>query len=630
MFAPPSAEHVQRTIRDVYRNFGADDGGEWMAASAGGQYFRIDREAVPGSQLTREEFARGPIRAPNPVSSSSSMAAYEPLPGVVPAAGSAPAADADARVEAALLRPARAAASQAQLNELTHDLFEHVLPRIRAIPGNGEFHFSTTEALRPTYLARTSADPVGAAGRTLTSLGDAFVELGRSLQALGTEWQMHYSDDAIQQQSRSTLLLLGELLAASPLAVPFLQARLPGNPAPPPPPRPADASLLEYQQRLHAANFHRQRRYRALEMLADPAPAHPAVGSATLELQIQPFAIPFGHHAHPPTPQGPPQGPPQGQSQGPPQGPVQGSAPPQALQQLIMQHLSQLRSPSAGTPGPAPPNSAPDATARANSAPGSESPANATRRPRVAWQLPGAHSLEIIFERVGSPSDAPPAERVSSAPEPPASRPEPQPRADADAGLTDFVDRLGALGSQSARSDRSNASTTTEYSTGTEPWLRVPRIFGVHMGSSGMQPPALHSMFGELMSRASNPFANASVFLGAETGSTTSTTRRASVSSSAGHTQDTASAPVATEPAAVSTGPPAVTTEPAAVDTEPASAAGSSSSAQPASPRTGETRARAASVASDTAAVDADECVQRAGSVANKRHRSDDNDDART
>ncbi|KAJ2307534.1 hypothetical protein IWW54_004357, partial [Coemansia sp. RSA 2705] len=82
MFAPPSAEHVQRTIRDVYRNFGADDGGEWMAASAGGQYFRIDREAAPGSQLTREEFARGPIRAPNPVSSSSSMAAYEPLPGV--------------------------------------------------------------------------------------------------------------------------------------------------------------------------------------------------------------------------------------------------------------------------------------------------------------------------------------------------------------------------------------------------------------------------------------------------------------------------------------------------------------------------------------------------------------------
>ncbi|KAJ1838365.1 hypothetical protein LPJ57_011154, partial [Coemansia sp. RSA 486] len=89
-----------------------------------------------------------------------------------------------------------------------------------------------------------------------------------------------------------------------------------------------------------------------------------------------------------------------------------------------------------------------------------------------------------------------------------------------------FIDRAGAVGSQTARSDRSNFSTTTEYSTNNGPSTRIPRILNFGAGGiGGGQMPG----FGLL----SNPFPLASVFLGTES-SSASTTRRTSISSNPG------------------------------------------------------------------------------------------------
>ncbi|KAJ2113194.1 hypothetical protein GGF48_005230 [Coemansia sp. RSA 921] len=254
--------------------------------------------------------------------------------------------------------------------------------------------------------------------------------------------------------------------------------------------------------------------------------------------------------------------------------------------------------------------------------------------------MPNASTFEVVIERVVAPASGPPTD--SSNPALTASAPQseqPQQRAnvrddaasgglaaEANANLFDAVERLSTFGSQSARSDRSNNSTTTEYSnsTGNEPMMRVPRIFGFHMGSNGMQPPQNHglgNLIEEIMSRTSNPFSTASVFLGAESGSTTSTTRRASVSSNAGVPQTTNTAQVAvgnSETTEVVTSRP-LDNEDNDDDNRPPSI---DSAIEAETSRAGETRGRALSISS-TDFADADECSRRANSVANKRQRSD-------
>ncbi|KAJ2830173.1 hypothetical protein IWW50_000437 [Coemansia erecta] len=668
-------ERLQRTIRAVHRNFGANDGGEWIAVNANSQYFRVGREAAVGSQMTQEEFERGPIEAANPVSGSSTRAAYEPLPGIIqaePRAQSSAETSSGGRFAHALSQ-AHTAPSQAQANELAYDLYENVLPRIRSIPGNSQYHFSSSESLSPTYLSQSTANPVNAVGRSLTSLGDAFVELGRSLQALGTEWQMQHFDDPIQQRAQSTLDLLSELAVASPLAVPFLQARLTADPHLQDQPRTASsddnnsrraastddaAAIAEHQRRIITSHVRRTRRQRAFDMMVGVSSGdqfgHPFAGvtPAMFEFHIEPISIPFGNLPHPPTLQASQQGPQQGSQQGPQQASQQGSG--QALRQMIMQSLSQHRNAYAGGPGELSGAAAPGSQTNNDSTGGRSNSgiasALATRQrlPRGVRFMPAASSFEVIIERVNSPASGTRTDSNRSAPDP-TEQPQPQPQrtatrddgpadgsmAEAVASMLDAAERQSVLGSQSARSDRSNNSTTTEYSTSTsnEPWMRVPRIFGYHMGSNGMQPPqinGLSNLIDDIISRTSNPFPTASVFLGAESGSTTSTTRRASVSSSAGGAQNTGSSQAVagnSEPADV------VTSQPIDDDDNRNNNDDEAGSVQPAdrtaeagTSRTGETRNRTLSVSS-TDFADADECSRRANSVANKRQRSDGPDE---
>ncbi|KAJ1735657.1 hypothetical protein LPJ61_000415, partial [Coemansia biformis] len=235
---PPWAV-AQRIIRQTHRNFGADDGGEWIATNQNGQFFRIGREAEPGRSLTDDELRHGLVSTPNPISRSSNSDAHEPLPGVIPRAASrtGPPGSSARRQLARVLDHAQAEPSQALVNELTYDLFEYALPAIRAAPGNGDFRFGSSESLRPAYMSRASASPVAAAGGVLINLGDAFVELGRLLQAVGAGWQAHGASgrgegdsELLEQQAQGALRVFSELAVSGPLAVPLLQARLARSP----------------------------------------------------------------------------------------------------------------------------------------------------------------------------------------------------------------------------------------------------------------------------------------------------------------------------------------------------------------------------------------------------------------
>ncbi|KAJ2615606.1 hypothetical protein EV177_001487 [Coemansia sp. RSA 1804] len=116
----------------------------------------------------------------------------------------------------------------AQANELIYDLFTHVLPSIRRHPGREDFHFSTAESTSPTFISPSSNSQVSDVGGTLVNLGDAFAELGRSLQEVGHEWQASDSPvsaetDAATSSVYSTahmqaiLLTLTQLVRVSPL-----------------------------------------------------------------------------------------------------------------------------------------------------------------------------------------------------------------------------------------------------------------------------------------------------------------------------------------------------------------------------------------------------------------------------
>ncbi|KAJ2345864.1 hypothetical protein GGH92_003865, partial [Coemansia sp. RSA 2673] len=101
---------------------------------------------------------------------------------------------------------------------------------------------------------------------------------------------------------------------------------------------------------------------------------------------------------------------------------------------------------------------------------------------------------------------------------------------DTNARFVEFVNYLSSLGSQTARSDRSNLSTTTENGSVVDATNRAPRSISTNLG--GNNNGNMGQVFPGLM-QPNNPFSIASIFLGTEAGSTASTSRRASVASSA-------------------------------------------------------------------------------------------------
>ncbi|KAJ2845410.1 hypothetical protein IWW36_004792, partial [Coemansia brasiliensis] len=423
----PSEEQqrrMQRTIRHVYRNFGADDGGEWIAMNSSGQYFRIGREAVVGSQLTSEEYERGPIQERNPVTSSSDESAYETIPGLVPVRRRSSPEGSEAANERPGLMPTqtRTRPSRALANELIYDLFERVLPSVRRIPGNDNFRFSTAEDVHPTYLSRTSTNQIEAVGQSLTNIGDAFVELGRSLQALGTEWQMGYSDDTVMQQAQNTLQLLSDLALTSPLIVPFLQSRVTSGSAAQDQLRtsaaddesrsapssdsegiPESGDRAAYQRDFISAHSRRNRRFRAFDMMIGNSrsrpTAHPPmpVPQAVFELRFGPVAFPIGgnmqqpHQPHPPTPQ-----------EGAQQSPAN-------LLQRLLERVESFQQATGDQEGAAQRDRGTRNTSvnlQTNNGTGANQ-SNSASAPRIihpANMAPGLSTVEFVFERIGSPT----------------------------------------------------------------------------------------------------------------------------------------------------------------------------------------------------------------------------------
>ncbi|KAJ2799001.1 hypothetical protein H4R20_004608 [Coemansia guatemalensis] len=690
---PPQEEEndFARVIREIYRNFGADDGGEWIALDNNNRYFRVDRETESGSMMTPEEFQRGPIETPNPISRSSDSSSYRLLPGLVqrepeqptwtPQSGSYR----DFRITS-LLNHARPVASQAIVNELTHDLFEYVLPEIRRLPGNSDFHFSSTDSLRPTYLGRSSDNPVGAAGATLANLGDSFVALGNALQSIGRLWQdsgsaeqSQHDQSSLEQQSRTALRVLAELSMASPLAVPFLQSNLDNAASQtqqqqPQQPQPTTANarddnnnsngqniVNENQMRILALQGRRVRRYHAFQQMIDAGVEPIGNGmAATLELHISPIAPPTILHPHlmqvmrrmQQHGQNEQQQQQQSQAQQQPQQTQQPQAQqqqPQAQQQTqpqgqqlnpaleIFRRMMQL---SAG-------GGRNETSGDGSGENSGNDTANNARNPRSVRFMPNAQAVEIVMEHImplgGDPqtnsasraqsrnqSSASQQQRQEQQQEPSPPRGSNQPSQTengAPVELSGTADHSVTLGSQSARSDRSVGSTTTEYSNNNNPFVQGPRIFGVPLASPHSQQQQQHlqpmdSILQQQLARATNPFSTAMLFLGAEPGSTTSnTSRRASVSSSTNGTQSIDGARgSASEGAGVTNNQPATTehSTAAGASAEPSS----SSSSTAAAPRTGETRGRTSS--SSESDTNTGGCSQHGASGSCKRHRSCD------
>ncbi|KAJ2084244.1 hypothetical protein H4R24_000186 [Coemansia sp. RSA 988] len=658
----------ERVIREVHRNFGANDGGEWIAVNQNNRYFRIGREAEPGSHLTPEEFQRGPIETSNPISRSSESSSYEPLPGLVrmePAHSTSensqpeslqPESYRDVRISR-LLDQARTAPSQALINELTHDLFDYVMPEIRRLPGNNDFRFSTTDSLRPTYLEQSSNNSVGAAGASLANLGDAYIALGNALQSIGSQWQAGAGDSeqqgqrdasAPEQQSRSALRILTELSLTSPLAVPLLQSN-PVNPDSQSQQQPTadnardennisngQSIVNENQVRILTSRARRNHRYHAFEQMID-ASSHPVGrgGAATLEVHIGPIGSSAVSHPqimqamrmmrqNGPNDQQQPQAQ-QGQSQAQ-QPQTQGAHNIADILQRVYQHNA---------------SSGRNVTSGGGNAEGSANDtANAARISRSVRFMPTPNAGGLVMERIissGADSHTIPAPSAQPRNQTSASQQEQQqepspPHANSQSSQTTnespvysagAAEQSVTLGSQSGRSDRSVGSTTTEYSNSNNPFVHGPRIFGPLSGSIHSQhqhPQPVESILQQQLARATNPFSTAMVFLGAEPGSTTSnTSRRASVSSSTNDAQNIGDTRGDASEGADATTNPSIA---AGCSTTDAANAEPSSSATAAAPRTGETRGRTSSSSESDVNVGGRNCGGASGS--SKRHRACD------
>ncbi|PIA16538.1 hypothetical protein COEREDRAFT_81205 [Coemansia reversa NRRL 1564] len=654
----------ERVIREIHRNFGANDGGEWIALDQNNRYFLIDREAEPGSLLTLEEFQRGPIETSNPISRSSESSSYDPLPGLVrmePAQSTSESSQSqsyrDTRMSR-LLDQARTAPSQALVNELTHDLFDYVMPAIRRLPGDNDFRFSTTDSLRPTYLERTSDNPVGAAGASLANLGDAYIALGNALQSIGRRWQAdrgseqsQHDEGALEQQSRNALRVLAELSLTGPLAVPLLQSNLSDTASQSQQePTTDDARdgnenlngqnmVSENQVRILTSRARRNHRYHAFEQMID-AGSEPAgsSGAATVELHISPIGPSAGFppqimqamrmmQQHGQNEQQQQQ---QQQTQAQEQAQTQQQEPHANLDAL--QHMFQQNSGSDRN----------ETNAGSRGENFGNNTANTSRIPRSVRFMPNAHAVELVIERIGpfgAGSHPNSASRVQSRDQSSVSQQQQQesslPHGSNQPSQTTSrvpteqagaADHSVALGSQSARSDRSIGSTTTEYSNSNNPFMHVPRIFGASPASilsppqQQQYPQPVDTILQQQLARATNPFSTAMIFLGAEPGSTTSnTSRRASVSSSTNGTQNIGDAVANTsEHADATTNQPAPTNS----NTTDAACAEPSLSAGPVAPRTGETRGRTSSTSESD--VNTGGCDSRGASGSSKRHRACD------
>ncbi|KAJ2882386.1 hypothetical protein FB639_002401 [Coemansia asiatica] len=592
---------MRTLVSSVFRDFGRDDGGQWVAMVPERGYIPIDYEAIAGTQLTEEELARDPVpfadNSPQFVASPDS--AYAPIPGLSRIQD--PGYNGSSSSHRIAELPSRALA-----NELVYNLRDRVLPEIRRLPGLQSFNFSS---VRPEYLSQSTSDPVGAAGTGISALGDAFVEIGRALRTVGGQWQSADTVSAETAYSPDHMLSLVQAVSnaalAASVATPFLRST---------PVQLAQSRTVSWEdtsdredesndgssrrtQYIIANNLQRNYRRLAQSMLMlnnprTPEDRPPQTGTRlspvesalhSLHTNFSGLDDAFGRSSASGASAG---------AGGNAASVIYGDSLMRRWQRQWQRRLGQQRRSSArqqqqsqrqqqasqnnssssentGSGGSR--DNTNTASASASTSPGtinnnsSNSSNNASLNnfvsnleERISQILQGHsapfsgdHPVEIEVEAISMPSvgfhilnsaGSSNQPNATESAETQIQDRDQQQQADilSNSDATDissadmhrsgspenvafgFIDRAGAVGSQTARSDRSNFSTTTEYSTNNGPSTRVPRILNFGANGFGSQLPG----FGLI----SNPFPLASVFLGTES-SSSSTTRRTSISS---------------------------------------------------------------------------------------------------
>ncbi|KAJ2705510.1 hypothetical protein FB645_002396 [Coemansia sp. IMI 203386] len=617
-------QHMQAmrsSASSVLRDFGRDDGGQWVAMVPERGYIPIDYEATSGTQLTEEELAREsvPFVDGSPRFVAPPESAYAPIPGLSRIEGPGSRNGISNHRMAGL--PSRALA-----NELVYNLLGRILPEIRRLPGQQSFEYSSPA---PEYISQSTADPVGAAGAGLTGLGDAFVEIGRALQTVGGQWQnadtvsseAAYSPDNMM----SLVQAVSEAVSAVSVAIPFLRSTpvqlaqsrtVSWQDGSDRESESTNDSFQEFRERdggisrraryLVASTSQRSYRRLAQSLLMlnntrlpegrspqndarmsaiEPMLRSMQAGFSTSDIPFDRLLVPGGVSSH-------------GDSlmrrwQRQWQRRLGQQQRSTRQRQSQRQRSSQNNAASGDTSSPREsvdinPNTntnantgtgtststGPDSSITASSNSNNSASLNdlaSNLEARISQLLrgnsagfSGNNPIHIEVEAISMPGvgfqilNNTGSSNQTNAPGPAEARSQGNDRQQTDASgrthgrgdilsssdaseaqSTDmprpvspennvftFIDRAGAVGSQTARSDRSNFSTTTEYSTNNGPSTRIPRILNFGAGGiGGGQMPG----FGLL----SNPFPLASVFLGTES-SSASTTRRTSISSNPG------------------------------------------------------------------------------------------------
>ncbi|KAJ1952972.1 hypothetical protein EC988_003264, partial [Linderina pennispora] len=561
-------DRLGRTIATVYRNFGAGDGGEWIARTLTGSMYRIDREAAERDLLTDEEMSRGTVPRTALYPASESEHSGTPIPGLVYSQTTSGQEMASQRVVVAT----RPQPTRSQANELIYDLLENILPAIRRVPGREDFDFDRPSTRRSRYISHSepAAEQVGAAGLAVRNLGDALVEVGRMFQHIGLDIRdTAHGESQADAENRSQLAeraaqAARQVLAAAPLALPFLESsvQLPAElPSARTNPTARGVSVSRHDHILCVSASHGRRRNRrmAMGLLSSPGNAMffgPGMSADYTELLAPQMVVEsMATWTHPAPPAGMQHGAADAQTQRP-----NTQAYVATMQAAQRFGASALASASTATTGSAVTgrntfwnvvNSAPAPTAHdngANTASGRAAPSTGdSTRMHATRTLQNGNILDVYIDTIAEPSELVRRMRSAAQPAPTPAQPQPatssqpaparpQPAASlqptptetsngqqdlaANPNFLGFIDRLYTLGSQaSLGDDRSDRSTTTEYGsaagsvtggTGGHP----PRIFSTFSGSSGAQGMSVPST-------SDSPFSFTSMVLGFEPIATT-------------------------------------------------------------------------------------------------------------
>ncbi|KAJ2524170.1 hypothetical protein GGI11_001009 [Coemansia sp. RSA 2049] len=586
-----------RASRVVYSNFGSP----------------FSRDVMPQrphqTELSEEDIAddapeffssttssRNPPSPGYPLNENTPAEVFQPISGFSPIPRSANIQLPTTRVYTAQNRLQGMAESErvpptvAQANELIYDLFTHVLPSIRRHPGREGFHFSTTESTSPTFISPTSNSQVSDVGGTLVNLGDAFAELGHFMVDAN---RIHDPSNADANPFGGVFGNIGISLMPSIFIEPTFaehRQRPTGDSSTNPntgTTAPNDSGLANLDGNTNASRNSGPR--------TTDTETHSTRSSNTARVVHRTMRSIGGNHM---------------------------------IEAIIQQigvplQLSSSNTGNARTRSSS--NTEPSQQSRQQQAQSQPLQQQQQQQRHLHRQQAEQNSQPEVH--AGSTNATLPLEATAGGmPDVDATTPV---NADGSNGLFSFIERLRSFGSRNtAQSDRSNASTSTEYSTSNGiPPIRNQRSFTINSGIMGSSPTIQPA-------QVMNPFSFASIFLGAEPGSTRNTSRRTSLSSTMGGGNDT-SANLAEQRTASSNTNASEVISNGSIEVNAQSADGGNgmhnvsalaSSSDSIEPRTGDTRARGASsylpdsATSSNSGEESSNARRCAGS--NKRHKT--------